>query len=209
MTRKQALIQAITILAVNEENREIINKFEEMIDEYPSFTWTEKSILDAIENYAVEHDNTLPHSKELTTENGLPSNTVINNKFGFTSMDKFFRQFFPLLNRKDKRVNSPYKQKGQKYYLETFMENYIRIQKQLEIKYVDLRAYDKYKEENTPHSCTIIKNCGCKSYNDLLILCGFKKKKLPLVAKINISYDDSEQRQLKLYNIVENAKRSN
>ena len=206
MTRKQALIQAIRILSQNDSNNQIIEKLEDIVDEYPSFTWTNKSILDTIENYALEHNGVLPHSKELTTENGLPSNTVITNKFGFTSMSDFFRTYFPLFKRKDKHINSPYKYKGDDYYLETFIENYTRIQKLLNIQNMNLRTYNQYKENNTPHSYTIIKNCGCKTWEELLVLCGFKKISSPLQACISVNYNDTNKQNEKLLEILDDIK---
>lgn len=207
MTRKQALLKAINILSQDDSNNQIIEKLEEIIDEYPSFTWTDKSILDSIENYAIENNGILPHSKELTTKNRLPSNTVIINKFGFTSICDFFDTYFPTFQRKEKYINSTYRSKGEDYYLKTFKDNYTRIQTLLDIKDVDTKTYNQYKEHNTPHSYTIIKNCDCKTWNELLILCGFKKNTNPLQVSFNVNYNDTDVQNTNLLEILNTLKK--
>lgn len=193
MTRKQAILQAIQQLSQNTDNHEIIEKLQEILNELPLSTWTEKSIIDAIESYAIEHDNTLPHVKALTTENSLPSNTVIYNKFGTSSMNTFFKKYFPQYIRQHK-MNSPYYDKSKNYFLETFIENYRRIQEENKIKKISSKQYDKLRKEHTPLACTIMRNCGCTSYEELLILSGiiFPKKKIETT--INVSYNDNESR---------------
>ncbi|MCM1086906.1 MAG: hypothetical protein NC419_02040, partial [Muribaculaceae bacterium] len=129
MTRKQAISQAIQILSQDSNNNVIIEKLQDILDEIPLSSWTEKSIIDAIENYAIEHNNILPHTKELTTENSLPSNTVIYNKFGISSINVFYQKYLSKYII-EYNSSSPYSNQDYSYFLETFIKNYLRIKKE-------------------------------------------------------------------------------
>ena len=189
MTRKQAITMAISILSQKTENDEIVMKLQEILSELPLSTWTRNSIIDSIETYAYEHDNILPSAIELTTENKLPSSTVINKIFGLSSMVLFFKKYFPNFKEKDKS-SSPYKGKDKDYFMFIFQENYEYIKHKFDIKYVTAKIYDKYKNTNTPCLNTITRNCNCKSYDELLVLCGYKKNELPIIATIKASFND-------------------
>lgn len=200
MTRRQAVEAAIKQLSVCGQNQEIIEKLQDMLGELPLSAWTKKSIIDAIEDYAIGHDHVLPGSKELTAGNHLPSNTVIYHKFGISSIDKFYQEYFPQFTRQYK-ASSPYRGCGVDYFSGVFMENYQRIRKKTKVKYVDTKIYNRYKEANSPHLCTIIKKCGCKSYEELLILCGFKQAPKAVEATVSVSYVDSEERNQELHSV--------
>lgn len=191
MTRKQAISQAITILSYDANNKEIVSKLQEILLEMPLSSWTKASIIDSIESYAIEHDNTLPPVTELKSKNKLPSNTVINAKFKISSMDVFYKTYFKHLKPQNKS-SSLYRNEEEDFFQKVFKENYLMILEKLGVKYVDIKTYDKYKNRKTPHSSTIIKNCDCHSYDDLLIMCGFKKAKIPISSSLKISYNDEE-----------------
>lgn len=178
MTRKQALFQAIEILSKNKEYNEITDKLREIEMEMPLSCWTKESIIDSILTYAEENNNTLPFASELTKENNLPSNTVIAAKFHMTSMEDFFKEYFPQYIIKDRvyKSSSPYKNKDTNFFITTFQENYERIKIENNINYVSTKTYDKNKKEGSPALKTIMCFCNCKTYNELLILCGLKKR---------------------------------
>lgn len=201
MTRKQAVLQAINQLKKDNRNSDVVEKLKEILEEFPLCEWTQKSIIDTIETYAIEHDNILPKSKDLTSENGLPSNTVIYHKFGISSMAIFFEKYFPMFKKQCARY-SPYHDKKNEYFVNTFIENYKRIKNELNLKYVNNKTYDKYKEKNTPHTSTIIKKCNCKSYEDLLILCRLKKQKSEIKSTISISYNDCDSQITELKTLL-------
>lgn len=201
MTRKQAILQAIEQLDKDEKNNSVVEKLKEILEEFPLSVWTQKSIIDTIETYAIEHGNMLPQAKDLTSKNGLPSNTVIFNKFGISSINIFLEKYFPMFNKKCKKY-SPYNDKEKEYFVNIFIENYIKIKNKLNLKYVGSKTYDKYKEKNTPHTTTIIKNCNYKSYDELLILCGFKKQKKEIETTISMSYIDSDDQITELKTLL-------
>lgn len=191
MTRKQAILQAIEILSQDNKNSQLVAKLQELYSEMPLSYWTKESILDCIETYAYEHDGKLPYAHELTSINNLPSSTVIKHKFRISSMKEFFKQYFPHLKNKD------YCDKN--YFLNIFKNNYTNIQKDLKIKNIGSRQYNKYKNKGTPNYETILKKCGLLSYNDLLVECGFRTPYSPLSVTIDISYsyDDKSNDELK------------
>ena len=124
MTRKQAVLQAISKLSNNPENSDIVKKLNELLIDLPCTTWTRESILDAIENYTIEHNNILPNATELIAQNKLPSNTVITNLFGETSMRSFIDKYFGTYMVQYK-LQSPY----QKYTKEDFINIFIKNRK--------------------------------------------------------------------------------
>lgn len=200
MTRKQAIEEAIRQLAVCGQNQEIIEKLQDISQELPLSAWSRKAIIDAIEDYAIAHDNVLPYAKELTSENNLPSSTVIYHKFGVSSIDKFYQKYFPQYTKQCKTC-SPYKGCNDMYFIDVFMDNYRRIKKETNIQYIDTRIYNRYKDANSPHLCTIIKKCGCKTYDELLILCRLKEPKKAVEATVSVSYIDDDERTKELQSL--------
>lgn len=204
MTRKQAVHRAIQILEGKNECKNIVLKLQEIEEELPLSTWTQSSIIDSIEDYAYNHNNTLPSITEFTSINHLPSNTVIKAKFNISSMQYFLDKYFPHLKKCDKNY-SPYKQKTKEYFINIFIENYRRIQSERNIKYVTSKIFDKYKKSNTPHSSTIIKKCECSSYKDLLILSGIRNADKSITSSINVTFNDKEDVD-ELLNIITQTK---
>lgn len=191
MTRKTALLQAIQILSVDNDNIDITNKLEEIYNEMPLSTWTTKSIIDSIESYAEEHDGFLPYGKELKPGNGLPSKQAIFTRFSVSSIYDFFKQYFPQYRVKNNN-NSPYYDKDESFFLDSFKKEYTRIRNSLRLPIVGIKTYNKLKKENTPIAETVMRRCNCKTYTDLLQMCEFKKKTYPTSITVNFSYDDSE-----------------
>lgn len=192
MTRKQAVLEAITILSQNEENVNIVLKLQDILEELPLSSWTKKSIIDTIENYAIEHDNRLPYERELTTENHMPSNTVIYNKFGIKSLREFYAKHFPDFTAKA-LYGTPYCDLTQEDFRNIFTKNYNRIKNELQVKNVTNKLYNIYKEEKSPCAETIMRNCNCATYNDILILCNIKNKNEPLETHLTITYNDDDR----------------
>ena len=201
MTRRQAILQAIRILSSHSENDEIILKLQEILDELPLVTWTSKSIIDSIEDYAIRHNNILPNSKELTTYNKLPSNTVIYKIFGLTSINEFYQIYFSKYIH-NKTPLSPYANRNKNYFLNTFKENYNEIKIKNNVKYVGQKMYDNNRKKGTPLVNTILRKFNNISYIDLLIICGYKKRKKEIEAEIDISYNDSIERNTELISIL-------
>ena len=191
MNRKQALIEAINILSESLENKDIVKKLEEILSELPLSSWTKKSVIDRIETYATEHDDTLPAASELKKSNKLPSNTEIKYLFGQSSMIDFFKTHFPHLKIKPQRF-SPYYDNDEDYFINTFKENYEAIREKFSIDTVSVRMYRIYRNDKTLTVETIMKRCKCTTYNELLILCGYKKAIPPLYSSVSVSINTEE-----------------
>lgn len=202
MTRKQAVSQAISILSDNKENVHIIEKLQEILEELPCASWTQESILDAIENYAIEHNNTLPYAHDLTSEYRLPSNTVIYSKFGMKSIQKFYKKYFQ--QYKIKNANeSPYKNYSKDDFLEIFKNSYMRIKQIFYVKTVTGKMYKQNRNDNEPSLEIIMKNCKCKTYDELLFLAGFKNVYKNLEVNMSISYNDDDKRNDELRTLIQ------
>lgn len=88
--------------------------------------------------------------------------------------------------------SSPYSGKDEAYFLNIFMENYERIKKQKRVHTVSQKSYIKYRMDGTPHIKTIQNHCNCKTYGELLTLCGYKSENKPLIATMDISFNDND-----------------
>lgn len=192
MTRKQAVLEAITILSQNKEDEKIIEKLQDILEELPSASWTKKSIIDAIENYAIEHDKRLPYEKELNAKNHMPSNTVIYNKFGIKAIREFYAKYFPDFTTKA-LYGTQYYDLTQEDFKNIFTKNYNRIKNELQVKYVTNKLYNDYKDIETPWAETIMRNCNCATYSELLRLCNIKIESEPLETHLTITYNDDDR----------------
>lgn len=209
MNRKQAILKAIEVLSTDSNNSEVIDKLKEVANEMPSSTWTRESILDSIDTYATEHNNTLPGIVELNSSNKLPTDVTIKKFFSTPSIISFWKEYFPQYKMKERK--SPYNNEPNDFFIATFKQNYEKIKNKYDLKYVKYAQYEKYREPNSPCANTIRRNCNCKTYNDLLILCGYKKKSSPVVSvshvKVTDEYDKEFYDYLKKLNSQHQSKK--
>lgn len=195
MTRKQAILQAIQALSKEGDNIDIINKLEEIYNEMPLSRWTKSSILDCVETYAEEHDGMFPYINEFKNVNGLPSTTVIFSKFNISSIDDFYNQYFTHLRHKIGN-GSPYRDKEISFFLESFKSEYIRIRDKFNAKVISLYRYNENRSKNTPIAETVMRQCNCDTYAELLDLCGFENAVKPISITIDVSYSDEDNSEL-------------
>lgn len=196
VTRREALKQAVCILKQNGADPDIIKTLAEIENELPFCQWTKESILDAIRDYSYRHGGILPHTKELVKENRLPSNTVIENLFGYSSVSRFYDVFFPDMARKNK-TSSPYENTDSNILLDIFKENYSAIKEEQGLKYVPYSVYYKARKQGSPVPETIMKRFGCDTYRDLLLLCGFLKKPEALTVSVSVTDSGEDPEHLK------------
>ncbi len=208
MTRKEAILKAIEILSINDNYTEIVNKLQELYDEMPLSSWTKASIIDCINEYIKDHDGFLPYGIQLSPKNGLPSKQAIYSKFNMSSINDFYKKYFPqyLKNTKDK---SKYYLQDRDFFINQFKSEYIRIRDLLGVETVGIKDYNRNKENGCALAQTIIKWLKCKNYTDLLILCEFKSEANPTSITVEIEYDDkSSENELSdiLKAVVKNQK---
>ena len=185
MTRKQALLKAIEELQKNKRNDQVVTILKEIYEELPLVHWTEKSILDAFQQYLNEHNNEFPTKRNLGKS--LPTYNVIKRIFGSNSMTDFRDAFFP---NEYSEYYSPYNHYTLEMLKECFIENYNNINGGNYVKYND---YDLYRQPGTPSIRFIINKFDCNSYNDLLIKMNIRKKTTTFTV-------NSNKRILNIYN---------
>ena len=137
MTRKQALLEALVILDKQNQRAEIIeikDKLKELIEDLPITNWTEKTIFDTFEQFAIENGRnaTVTDMKK----RGLPPHTVIKHRLGIESK-VFLDRYFP-----PKCSSRRYNQKYREEWLEIFKNEYTRIKPSSAEEYNELRSDD-------------------------------------------------------------------
>lgn len=195
MTRKQAILQAIQSLSREGSNIDVINKLKEIYNEMPLSMRTKSSIIDCVETYAEEHDGMFPYINEFRKKNGLPSTTVIFSKFNISSIDDFYNQYFTHLKHKIGN-GSPYYDKDMGFFLDTFKSEYEKMREKFNTKIISHRKYNKNRSDGVPNAETVMRQCNCDTYTELLELCGFKKKAQPLSLTMDVSYNNEDSGEL-------------
>ena len=164
MTRKQAILQAIAILKKNDENQEICRVLTELLHELPICHWSKKTILDAFDQYILEH-NKLPSKSEIKDNPKIPTHSTIKNRFGLT-LQNFYKEYYgDYIKKCPSRV---YHYQSVDFWINNFKEQYIKND------YPTQREYDLLRDKNTPSSRHLVKISGYKNWNELLDNCGFE-----------------------------------
>ena len=203
MTRKQALSKAISILSKDTNSNEIVSVLKNLLNEYPYSRWEKETVIDSITQYAIEHNGHLPQSHNLRKENRLPSSTVINYLFGYSSVNLFYEKYFP--EYKIEGYASPYRLQPRDFFISVFKKNYDRIKLETGVRIVDKKKYNQKREANTPIIKTILRNCKLDDYKQLLIECGYMKEQKPIECSIDVSYNTEESFD-DLNDIIKNTK---
>ena len=191
MTRKQALSKAISILSENGSNNEIVAVLQNLLSEYPYSRWEKETVIDSISQYAIDHNGCLPQVHDLRKENKLPSTTVIKYLFGYSSVNLFYKEYFP--EYRIEGYASPYQQRSREFFISVFKENYDRIKSETGVRVVGAKIYDKRRAVDTPIVKSILRNCGLEDYKQLLIECGYKREEKPIDCSVHVQFDDSEE----------------
>lgn len=164
MTRKQAILQAISLLQTNSNNKELCVKLQEIYDDMPLTHWSEKAIFDAFDQYILDYGH-LPSKAELSNNKNIPTHSTVKNRFNMT-LEKFFEKYY---GNYIKKCNSRvYGRFDKDYWINNFKEQYVKQD------CPSMSEYDKNRNKGTPMSRHLIKICGFKNWNELLFYCGFK-----------------------------------
>ena len=122
----------------------------------------------------------------------MPSNTVICSLFGISAIREFYAKYFPNYFTKSSRYESPYAQFSQEDFKNIFIKNYTRIKEELCVKYVCYHTYNLYRDKKSPCANTIMRNCKCDTYKDLLVSCKIKQHKKEIATHVSITYKDDD-----------------
>ena len=162
ITRKQAVLRAIEVLSESKENYEICKVLESLAEELPLSHWTEKSILDATNQFLNEYGK-LPSALDFNKVGYLPNRCTIKNKLGL-NMEEFYKKYYSTFYYNN---NSIYNHKDINHWINLFKEQYIKHDKPT------LNNFDKVRDEGTPCVTTYCKITGVNTWNELLEYCGF------------------------------------
>lgn len=165
MTRKYALLKAIEILQKDLNNKEICDKLNELLVEYPNCTWTKDSILDVFEQY-IQDNNALPMTRELGG-NKFPSHSLIKSKFGL-GVNDFYKKYFKKIY--EKSTYKFYHNKDYDYWISYFISTYKSN------NCSSMKDYDMVRNRFHPSGKTIIKMSNCKTWTELLSKYSLDKK---------------------------------
>ena len=170
MTRKQAILLGISILSKNKKNNEIVEKLQEILDEYPYKKWTKAAVFDAVEQYRIEHNGRYPNACDFRL-NGLPSHPSIKNLFNMTVVE-FLDYYYP-----DRSVISHTRFNSQSpfYWMKQFKETYILINNG---RHVTQEIYDQSMEKGSPCAQTLIKMFNAGTYKNLIHMAGLDGKQI-------------------------------
>lgn len=151
MTRKQALLKAVSILSRTGENKEIIALLTDIYNELPLTHWTDKSIKDTVGQF-IEDNGRIPTVTDFKRK-GMPPHTVIKQKYNIT-LAEWLEQNFP--HKKD--TYGELKEK----YTRQFIADYNRI------KPPSQEYFNKNRTGNTRSWQTVANYHGVKSWRDLI-----------------------------------------
>ena len=159
MTRKQALYRALQVL----EDKETINKINEILNEMPFTHWSEKTIFDAIEQFILDNGR-IPISKDFKKRNNMPPHPVIKLRFKM-KVSEFLNKYYPC----DKIYHSPYSYKTKEEWKDFFISEYMKNKPNSE------DTYNKTRKEKTPTWDTIAKMFGKNTWLTWIEFCGLSE----------------------------------
>lgn len=119
MTRKQALNKAIQILETlpkSQDYMDIICLLNDIHDELPLIHWSDKSIVDTVEQFIVDNDRN-PTTSDFKKK-GMPPHTVIKQKYKIT-LAEWLKQNYP--------TQKPSYNDLKVMYTKEFIEDYYKI----------------------------------------------------------------------------------
>jgi hypothetical protein len=159
MTRKQALYAAIQVL----EDKEVIEKLNEIIGDMPLTGWSERTIFDTIDQFIIDNGRA-PTATDFKKK-GLPPHPVIKLRFGI-NLKEFLNKYYP---RKRLCSSTPYSHKTKEQWLEHFLIDY---EKQ---KPRSAEEYNKHREEQTPTWATIARMYNISTWLEWIKFCDVKR----------------------------------
>lgn len=178
MTRKQAILLGISILSKNKKNKDIVEKLQEILDEYPHKKWTKQAVFDAIEQYRIEHNGKYPNASDFRLHE-LPSHSSVKNLFNMTVLE-FLDYYYP---DRSTISHSRFNSQSPFYWMNQFRETYILINNG---KYVSQEIYNKSRKIGSPCTQTLIKMFNTKTYKNLIHLAGIDGEQISVkVTHIN------------------------
>ena len=116
MTRKTALLQAISQLSGNQKNTEICEKLSDILEDMPLTNWTDKTIRDRIEQFK-EDEGRYPTTTDFKKK-GMPPHPVFKHRYNRT-LSQWLQENYPV-------PKITYEERKEKH-TKAFIEEYLRI----------------------------------------------------------------------------------
>jgi len=88
MTRKQALCKALEVV----DDKEVIRKINEILEDMPFTRWSERTIFDTIDQFVLDRGRN-PTATDFIPK-GMPPHPVIKLRFGIT-LKEFLEKYYP------------------------------------------------------------------------------------------------------------------
>lgn len=184
MTRKQAISMIIEIVEkeikhpkTSKKKREIyaemLVKLKEIDDEIFLHGWSQKAILDAVEQFILDN-NRYPFTPDFVSTNYLPNPPLVRVHFGINIKD-FMNRLFPnrveesAIQRKE-QFTKEWKEKFTEYYLTEYPPS--------------MTYYNKHRPKGFPTIQSICNKTGIADWDEWLEYCGIADVKKPKVFHI-------------------------
>lgn len=94
MTRKQAILEAISVLKAKNTSKEIIDKLNEILHNNFNVRWTKELIVDSFESFIIENGR-IPSQKDLDDKTGLLPKRFVISQFFKVSPSEWIKNNFP------------------------------------------------------------------------------------------------------------------
>lgn len=178
MTRKEALKKAIEILSQSAENVDITRLLQDIHDELPLIHWTDKSIIDTVEQFIADNGR-VPTATDFRSK-GMPPHPVFKQKYKIT-LGEWLNQNYPITKPSFEELRSK--------HTEAFIENYNRI------KPKSPDEFNKNRTKGTLCWQSVAKYHECKSWRkfikelNLPLYFDMKRDHVPVEFKVNIITD--------------------
>lgn len=177
ITRLQAIdiaISAIRQLPDSSQNRQTIERLENIKNDCKAIDWTQETIRKALDDWAVVHGRN-PTVTDLAEPN-MPKAVTIQKLFDMKA-SAFLNIYYP--SGRSKRNSSRYTVRTKEEWISDFVRQYNSISP------ASAKEYNAKRDKDSPTWLTIARYLNIATWNELLILTGVKR---------NVKSDDNIRR---------------
>lgn len=172
VTIKTAIDMAIEALQEKEQTKEVrqaIHKLQALAKRELITNWSQKAILEALENWRKVHDGKTPTVTNLV-EPGMPGANIIKKHFG-VSASSFLRKQYPEGYETQKMPPNRYGFTCQQDWLDCFRRQF---EKHCKEEGFSSKTYNILRDKNTPLWATIAYHVGTSQWGELMKKAGVK-----------------------------------
>ena len=177
ITRLQAIdiaISAIRQLPDSSQNRQAIERLENIKNDCKAIDWTQETVRKALDEWAAAHGRN-PTVTDLAEPN-MPKAVTIQKLFDMKA-SAFLNIYYPV--KKSKRSSSKYTVRTKEEWISDFINQYNSICP------VSAKEYNAKRDKDSPTWLTVARYLNIATWNELLMLTGVKR---------NVRSDDNIRR---------------